>query len=251
MVGKFYSSHYVSSFLTYCIISALAQLQIGYSFPLFLLYPVERNKLSCITGCITLGTPRIQFPWVFSKLVGWTPKQWLARMLLERVLNCRQWINRSREGSLFIIVIPFPNEIWSVSIQVWCSWTLFITGGETFPWGSPAGHWISSITSVLRVFHIAGSQSSQLLLRLWCEFRLFSQLSTLCPWGWNLKPLNSNDFYSFWSNQFDSLLFDNLIPQSTAQSQLRGRWMRYCRPGCILCIGLPHSWDRVIFLWGS
>lgn len=188
MVGKFYSSHYVSSFLTYCIISALAQLQIGDSFPLFLLYPAERNKLPCITGCITPGTPRIQFPWVFSKLAGWTPKQWLARMLLEKVLNCRRWINPSRKGSLFIIVIPFPNEIWSVSIQVWCSWILFKTGRETFPWGSPAGYRIPSITSVLRVFQIAGTQTSQ-LLRHWCEFRLFSQfhLCALEACIWNLS----------------------------------------------------------------
>lgn len=61
VAGKL-SSRYVSSFLTYCIVSALAQLQIGDSFPLFLLYYVERSKLSCIAGCLKSGTPRIQFP---------------------------------------------------------------------------------------------------------------------------------------------------------------------------------------------
>lgn len=70
VVGKFSSSRCVSSFLTHCIISALAQLQIGDSFPLFLLFSIERNKISCVTGCIKPGTLRIQFPEVISKLAG-------------------------------------------------------------------------------------------------------------------------------------------------------------------------------------
>lgn len=54
----------VSPFFTYCVISALAQLQIDDSFPLFLLCYIERSKLSCITGCLKPGTLRIPFPLV-------------------------------------------------------------------------------------------------------------------------------------------------------------------------------------------